>query len=195
MANALTLRAYVNTGSGAAWRDVATGEKLLFQKSGDFAYGATGAITVGEYNGGTHVISAANEDICTTTHQPNLEYSTDTGHYKLNGGSETALDATHPATTECLNIHVTCSPNAALTAASVFVYGTGEAEAPAGLTIYGVLQGAVSPVWASVAGSAAALNLGTATSAATHDKYFGLTLTPTANGSLTGTLKASVTVV
>jgi hypothetical protein len=195
MANTAVLRVYVDTGAGVAWRDWASGEILLLQKAGDFAYGVTGAITVNEYNGGTHLISAAHEEICTTAHPANLEFSTDTTHYKKDGGTETLMDSTHPATTDCFNLHVTCSPNAQLTAASVYIYGDTTADPPTGMTVYACKQGATSPAWTDIGGSGAALAFDTGGSAATHDRYFGLTCKPTANGSLTGTLYVSATVV
>ena len=104
------------------------------------------------------------------------------------------IGATVPATTECWNLHATCSPNAQVTAAGFFVYGATEADAPANCTVQGLKQSQTAP-WASVGGSAAAIAFAAAGSAATQDYYFGLTITPTANGALTGTLKCSMTFV
>ena len=195
MANALSLRAYYDAGAGAAWTALETGQKILFQKAGAFDAGATGAITVGEYNGGTHIVDASDAELCDTAHPANLARSTDAMHYKKDGGVETLMDSTHPAATDCFNVHVTCDPTAEITAASVFVYGASEAAAPSGVTFYAAKQGAASPAWTNIGGSAAALDLGTSASATTHDKYFALTCTPTSNGSKTATLKTSVTVV
>lgn len=196
MANALSLRAYYDDGTGAAWTALEYGQKILFQKAGAFDAGATGAITVGEYNGGTHIVDPpSDEELCDTAHPANLARSTDDTHYKKDGGAETLMDSTHPATTDCFNVHVTCSPNAEVTAATVFAYGDTEASAPSGVTVYACKQGAASPAWTNIGGSAAALDLGTSASAATHDRYVGLCVTPTSNGTKTATLKISVTVV
>ena len=193
MANTLSLRYY--GGAGPAWAALAADDKLYFQKLiGTLVYGALGAIPVSSYNGGTHVISAANDDVCSTNHQPNLAQGTTAAKVSVNGGAEVDIDASHPAVTECWNLHAVCSPDAEITACTFFVYRAAEANAPANCTVKGVVQGGTS-AWASVGGSGAALSLGTSSSAATHDKYFGLTITPTSNGALTGTLKCSATFV
>lgn len=191
MANAVTLRTYINTGGGAAWREMAADDKLYFQAAGAFSYGSGGAIAVSAYNGGTHTISAANADVCTTTHQRNVEYSSDATHCKIAGGGEVLLNTL--AITDCINLHTTCSPNAEITASSFFVYGAAEANPPSGVTVYGVKQG--DATWTDVGGSGAAYSLGTDASGATHDQYLALTVTPTSNGAKTGTLKCSVTLV
>ena len=193
MANALSLRYY--GGAGPAWAALAADDKLYFQAAaGTLAYGAGGAIAVAAYNGGTHVISAANADVCLTNHQPNLKQGTTTQKVIVNAAAEADIGATVPATTECWNLHATCSPNAQVTAAGFFVYGATEADAPANCTVKGLKQSQTAP-WASVGGSAAAIAFAAAGSAATQDYYFGLTITPTANGALTGTLKCSMTFV
>jgi hypothetical protein len=193
MANALSLRYY--GGAGPAWAALAADDKLLFQGAlGALNYGAGGAIAVSAYNGGTHIISVANADVCLTNHQPNLKQGTTTQKVIVNASAEVDIDATHPAITECLNLHATCSPNAEVTAASMFVYGSSEAAAPANCTVRGLKQAQTGP-WAPIGGSAAALDLGTGGSGATHDRYFGITITPTANGALTGTVKCSMTFV
>ncbi|MEN6545332.1 MAG: hypothetical protein ABFE07_04755 [Armatimonadia bacterium] len=195
MANTLALRMYYDPGTGLAWVVMDSGDEVHFQAAGAFNAGTSGAITVGEYNGGTHVVNSSNMELCTTAHPANLAYSTDTTHYKKDGGAETLMDSTHPATTDCLNVHATCSPNAEVTAATIFAYGDTEASAPSGVTVYACKQGAASPAWTNIGGSAAALDLGTSASAATHDRYVGLCVTPTSNGTKTATLKTSVTVV
>ena len=45
MANSLTPQAYYDAGGGAAWTEIEDTHKIYLQKSGSFAYGATGAIT------------------------------------------------------------------------------------------------------------------------------------------------------
>lgn len=195
MANVLSLRYY--GGAGPAWAALAANDKLFFQQSSgalDYGATATGPIPVGAYNGGTHIISVANADVCATNHQPNLKQGTTTQKVVVDAAAEVDIDATHPTITQCLNLHATCSPNAQVTAASFFVYGATEADAPANCTVKGLKQSQTGP-WASVGGSAAAIAFAAAGSGATQDYYFGLTLTPTANGALTGTLKCSMTFV
>lgn len=165
-------------------------DKLYFQKAGAFAYGAAGAITVNAYNDGLHVINSSNEDVCTSTHAVNLKYLT-SGTVSIAGGDSAALNTV--TTAQCLNFNIACDPAAEITAASFFVYGATEADAPTGMTVQGFEQG--DAAWANVAGSGNAKSLGTSASNTSHDFYIGLSITPTTNGALTGTLKCSATCV
>lgn len=198
MADTLTLRGYYNTGSGLAWTEVGATEKIYFQKNAAFSYGSGGAILVSDYNEYTHIIDASNVDVCDVAHQTNLEEGSTTAKVLINRAAEVTMDSTHPATTECFNAHLVCDPNGEVTAWTVFAYKTdgAETDAPVNCTVKAMLQGAASPAWASIGGSAAALSLGTSASGATHDKYFGLCVTPSARGSNTNiTLKISATIV
>jgi len=194
MANTLALEGYYDTGVGVAWTAVGATEKVWFQDATAFGYAAAKAIAVNGYNGGTHVIDAGNAEVCDTAHQANIEFSTDTTHYKLNGGVETLIDATHPATTECFRLHGAASPNAEITASGVFAYGGSEVAAPSGVTVYGVQPG-LAGAWADIGGSAARISLGTSASAADHYKYVAFTVKPTSNGAKTGTIKGDMTFV
>jgi len=194
MANALALQAYYDAGGGAAWTAVGATEKAYFQAAGAFAYGSGGAIAVSAYNGGTHIIDAANAELCDTAHPSNIAYSVDATHYSKDGGASTLIDATHPAATECFRLYGTCSPNAEITACGVYVYGAAEANPPAGCTVLAVAPG-VGAAWADIGGSAARMSLGTSVSAATHSKPFALTVTPSSNGAKTATLKGDMTFV
>jgi hypothetical protein len=196
MADTMTLLGY--GGAGPARIDLTTGLKIYFQKTGAFAYGATGAILVSDYNEGTHIISAANADLCETNHHPNLEEGTTTAKVKIAGEAEVTMTSTAPTINQCWNAHLACSPDGQVTAWTVFAYKTdgAETDTPVNCTVKAMLQGAANPVWGSIGGSAAALSLGTSASAATHDKYFGLCVTPSARGSNTNiTLKLSATIV
>lgn len=186
MANALALKVVYNS----SLQTIGATEKLYYQKSGAFAYGADGAITVGEYNGGFHVVNASNAELCTSAHPANLAYVA-SGTVSVNGGAPEAVSGVADAS--LLNVNVTCSPEAQLTAASAYVYGDTEADAPTGLTCYGFQGG--DAAWQDVGGSGAALDLGTSASAASHDLYLGLSVSPSSNGAKTGTLKVSVTIV
>ena len=128
--------------------------------------------------------------MCDTGHAVNLKYIA-AGTVQIAGGSTVDLDTV--TTAQCLDLLVSCDPNAELTAASMFVYGATEADAPAGLVAKGFKQG--DAAWAAVGGSGAALALGTDASGATHHKYFGLSFAPSSNGAKTATLKLSATVV
>lgn len=194
MANTLALEAYYDSGGGSAWTAVGATDKAYFQASGAFAYGSGGAITVGEYNGGTHIINASNTELCTTAHPANIEYSSDVTHYKKDGGAETAIDATHPATTDCFRLHGACSPNAEVTASYIYAYGATEADAVSGATVYAVQPG-VAAEWEDIGGSGNSKSLGTSVSAADHYLYIAITVTPTSNGAKSGTLKGSMTFV
>lgn len=168
-------------------------DKLLLQAAGAFdATGlAGGAILINTWNGGFHIVNSGNTELCTSVHPPNLQYLTDST-VSIAGAGSAAL--TTVTTAQCLDLLGSCSPNAALTAASFFIYdGSTEANAPAGLTCKGFQQG--DSAWVSVGGSAAAKDLGTHASGATHHKYFGISVSPTSNGAKTATLKVSMTFV
>ena len=187
MANTLALKVVYNSALTA----IGATDRLLFQAAGAFAYGAAGAIALNDYNGGFHIIDASNNELCTSAHPPNLKYIA-SGTVQIAGGGTVNLNTV--TTAQCLNLLVSCSPNAQVTACSIFVYdGSTEANGPANWTVKGFKQG--DSAWSNVAGSGNALSLGTDSSGATHNFYFGLSLSPTANGALTATLKLSATVV
>ena len=192
MANAIALQVVYNPGGGPALTAIGATDKLLWQKAGAFDAGITGAIAVAAYNGGFHIVNAANAELCAAGHPVNLQRGSANGKVLIDGAAE--VDVSGVTTAQCLDIYVTCSPNAAVTAASVFAYdGSTEATAPAGLSVLAFKQAAAA--FASIGGSAAALDLGSGASGASHHRYFGMSVTPTSNGSKTGTLKTSVSVV
>jgi hypothetical protein len=186
----LTLKTIYDSGAGPALTAIGATDKLWWQAAGAFAYGAGGAILITEYNGGFHIIDASNAELCDTGHAVNLKYI-DTDSVQIAGGS--TVDLSTVTTAQCLNLLISCDPNAEVTAASFFCYGAAEADPPAGLTVKGFEQGDTD--WSDVGGSAAAKALGTSESAAAHNFYFGLSVSPTSNGAKTGTLKLSATVV
>ena len=197
MANVLSLLYY--GGAGPGWAALAADDKIFFQQTAgalDYGATATGPIPVDSYNGGMHIISAANADVCLTNHQPALGQGSTAAKFSVNGVGDMDISAIAPLITQCLNIHAACSPNAAITAASFFAFKPGGAEtvAPDNCTIKGLLYGETDP-WADIGGSAAAIDMQASASAATHDRYVGLTVVPTANGALTATLKFSETFV
>lgn len=191
MANAVTLKAVYDAGSGSALTEIGTTNKLYWQKAGAFAYGAGGAIPAGEYNGGFHIIDASNVELCDAAHPVNLARGTANGKVSINGAAE--VDVSTVTTAQCLNILASCSPNAEVTAFSIFAHGATEADPPAGLTVLGFKQGAAA--FADIGGSAAALDLGTGASAAAHNRYVGISVSPTSNGAKTATIVVNVTVV
>jgi hypothetical protein len=191
MANTLALKAVYDPGSGPALQTISATDKLYWQKTGAFAYGATGAIPVGTWNDKFHIIDSGNAELCDTADAVNLKYIA-SGTVAIAGGGTVNLNTV--TTAQCLNLLASCSPNAEITAASFFVYGATEADVPAGCSIYGFEQG--DAAWdTTIAGSAAAHDLGASGSAATHNYYVGLSIMPTTNGAITGTLKFSVTFV
>lgn len=192
MANTLSLKVVYNPGGGEALTAIGETDKLYFQKSGAFSFGSGGAVASGSYNGGFHIISAADAELCAAGHPTNLARGTANGKVSINGASE--VDVSTVTTAQCLNLLAECSPNAEVTAASMFVYdGSVEANVPTNWTWLAFKQGGAA--FAACGGSAAALDLGTGESAATHNRYFGVSNTPTSNGELTGTMKCSMTFV
>jgi len=191
MADSVALQLNTDEGPGVTWNAMGATDVLRFQKSGAHDATSAGRILVGDANGGMHVETAAGADVCDVAHAHNIAYVA-AGTCQIDGGE--TEDVANILTTECIRAHVTCDPtNGAVTAAEAFVYGATEADAPTGFTAYGVKQGGAS--WSDIGGSAAALDLGTSASAASHDLYFAVSVVPTARGSLTGTLKVAVELV
>lgn len=191
MADSVALQLNINSGSGVAWEAMGATDVLRMQKAGAHDNTSAGRILLTESNGGMHVETAAGADVCDVAHAHNVAYVA-AGTCQIDGG--VTEDVANLLTTECIRAHVVCDPtNAEITASEFFVYGATEADAPAGFTAYGVQQS--DAAWANVGGSAAAYDLGTSGSAATHDLYFALSVVPTARGSLSGTLKVSVELV
>ncbi len=191
MANVMTLNVIYDAGGGPEWTEIEEGHKLYFQKAGAFEYGPDGAIMEEEANGGFHIIDASNLELCDTGHPVNLAYGSAAGKVSINGAEEVDVDTV--TTAQCINANLACDPNAEVTASELFAYGDSEAEAPDNMTLYGFQQG--ESAWEDIGGSGNAISLGTSESAAEHDFYFGLSLVPSGNGALTGTLKVSATVV
>ena len=191
MADSVSLRLNINSGSGVAWEAMGATDVLRFQKAGAHDPTSSGRILVGDANGGMHVETDAGVDVCDVAHAHNVAYVA-AGTCQIDGGE--TEDVANLLTTECINAHVVCDPtNGEVTAAEAWVYGATEADAPTGFTAYGVKQGGAS--WSDIGGSAAALDLGTSASAASHDLYFAVSVVPTARGSLSGTLKVAVELV
>jgi hypothetical protein len=191
MADSVALQLNTDEGPGVTWNAMGATDVLRMQKAGAHDATSAGRILVGEANGGMHVETDAGVDVCDVAHAHNIAYVA-AGTCSIDGaGTE---DVANILTTECIRAHVVCDPtNGAVTAAEAFVYGSTEADAPTGFTAYGVKQAGAS--WSNIGGSAAALDLGTSASAATHDLYFAVSVVPTARGSLSGTLKVAVELV
>ena len=191
MADSVALQLNIYSGSGVAWESMGATDVLRMQKAGAHDNTSAGRILVGEANGGMHVETAAGADVCDVAHAHNIAYVA-SGTCSIDGGE--TENVTNILTTECIRAHVVCDPtNGEVTAAEAWVYGSTEADAPTGFTAYGVKQGGAS--WSDIGGSAAALDLGTSASAASHDLYFAISVVPTTRGSLSGTLKVAVELV
>jgi len=186
MANTLTLKVNYN----GSLQTIGATDKLYWQKAGPFAYGAAGAILVGEYNDGFHIVNSSNDELCTSAHPTNLKYVS-SSTVSIDGGA--AVDLNTVTTSQCLDLNVTCSPAAEIIESSFFVYGSSEENTPVGIRVKGFKQGDTS--WSDVGGSANALSLGISSFNTEHNKYFGLSVMPITNGALSGTLKCSVTCV
>lgn len=166
-------------------------DKLYFQNAGAFAYGATGAITVNNYNDGFHIINSSNEDVCVTTHATNLKYLTD-ATVSVNGGPSINVSAI--SANQCLLFNIISDTAIEVPSATFFVHGASESSAPTGITVKGFEQG--NSQWYNVGGSSNARSLwGEASTSTDHQYYIALSVMPTTNGALTGTLKCSATCV
>lgn len=191
MADSVALQLNIDSGAGVGWEAMGETDVLRMQKAGAHDATTKGRIIVGEANGGMHVETYAGADVCDVQHAHNVAYVA-AGTCSIDGAATEPV--TNLLTTECIRAHVVCDPtNAEITAAEFYVYGATETDAPTGFTAYGVKQS--DSAWANVGGSAAAYDLGTSVSAATHDLYFALSVVPTARGSLSGTLKVAVELV
>lgn len=137
-------------------------------------------ITVGAFNGGTHVRSSGGVDDSASNTPNNVKYIA-SGTADWGDGTEACANML--ASEATLNIDVTYDSNITVTDVSFFAYdGTTETSAPTNLDVYAFEFG--DSAWVNCDGSAAALTLGDSTTPATsHDFYIALSVSPSAVGT------------
>jgi len=113
---------YYGTGAGAAWTDVGA-NNLAFTGDG----GHDDTVEVGEWQGGTHVVSGTpGNDVCTDPHAPNVKY-VDATHFDSGGGVEDLNDANLLATEVSCRLHFSHGSAVSLKDMAIFAYdGTTE---------------------------------------------------------------------
>lgn len=137
-------------------------------------------ITVGAFNGGTHVRSSGGSDSSSANSPKNSKYIA-SGTVDVGGGTVAVSSVT---TANCpLKINVSYDSNITITNVKMFAYnGTTEATAPTNLDVYLAEQG--DSAWVNADGSGSALTLGDKTTGATsHDFYVLMSVSPSAVGT------------
>jgi len=138
------------------------------------------SITVGAYNGGTHVRSSSGTDSSSANSPKNSKYIA-SGTVDVGGGTVAVSSVT---TANCpIKIAVGYDTNITVTDITMFAYdGTTPATAPTNLDVYLAEQG--DSAWVNADGSAAALTLGDSTTpATTHNFYVLMSVSPSAVGT------------
>lgn len=143
-------------------------------------------ITVGAYNGGTHVRSSGGADDSTGNTPNNVKFISAGGG---TGGDSQAdwgdgtedLDAMTDAEAT-LKVTIAESSNITVTSITMFAYdGTTATEAPTAMNVYMAEQGDAN--WTQAHGSGSALTITDSTTPATgHDFYVAISASPTTVG-------------
>lgn len=137
-----TWEVYANT---PAWMGVGANTIVFSSSLTDL----TAPITVGVWNGGTHLGSGdPGTDQCGTTHVPNVEYVSNT-QFKLNGGGTETLNDTNLVATEAgLRVKFTDAASVAISNARFYSFdGTTEANEAVGIEAYAFEQGVGATAW------------------------------------------------
>lgn len=112
----------------------------------------TAPITVGVWNGGTHLGTGdPGSDQCGTTHVPNIEYVSNT-QFKLNGGATETISNANLAQTECtLRIKFTDASSVATSNARFYSFdGTTETTEAVGIEAYAVEAQVAASSWTQI---------------------------------------------
>lgn len=137
-------------------------------------------ITVGSFNGGTHVRSSGGTDSSSGNGPKNSKYLT-SSTVDVGGGS---VAVSSVSTANCpLKINVTYDSNITISGVKMYAYdGTTTTNAPTNLDVYLAEQG--DSVWVNADGSASALTLNDhGTGATSHDFYVMISASPSAVGT------------
>jgi len=119
----------------------------------------TAPITVGVWNGGTHLGSGdPGTDQCGTTHVPNVEYVSNT-QFKLNGGTTETISDGNLAATECtLRVVFTDASSVAISNARFYCFdGTTETTEAVGIEAYAVEGQVSASTWTQINDDSASL--------------------------------------
>ena len=137
-------------------------------------------ITVGAYNGGTHVRSSGGANDSSANTPKNSKYIA-SGTVDIGGGT-VALSSISTANSP-LKITVGYDTNITVTGITMYAYdGTTPATAPTNLDVYLAEQG--DAAWVNADGSGAALTLGdSSTPATSHPFYVLMSVSPSAVGT------------
>lgn len=186
----ITFEGYM--GSGPSWTDLGS-NTLVFSSS---LTDLTAAITVNEYNDGTHAGSGdPGTDQCGTNHMNNVKFLTTTT-MSVNGGASEAINDTNLTQTECtLRLHFNHSSAVAVTNARLYMYkpSVGTTTKADDITCYAFERGVSATQWTLINdtgttggdNSGERLNLADSASATDHYWYVAISVSPAAVGSHT----------
>lgn len=161
-----------------------------------------GNIVVNSYQDYIHIYDSGDTTHrCSAAHVHNVKPLTSTT-YSLNGGGSVALDATHPATTECPFKFIFSDGNSVQTSAATFYFYNGTTDATGMVDVLPQAIERGNTAWPNFAttgvnGSGAALSLADqATPATTHNFYIAVAVAPTQTGAKTvGKMKIVLTYI
>jgi hypothetical protein len=148
------------------------------------------AIKAGEYQDSTHVESSVGGNSSSGNTPYNTKY-VDATHVSINGGASALLTTT---TTGNAPLKINFSHGSAVAVTSWLFYaydGSVTTNAPANCTVKAALAGAST--WSQPHGSASAIDLGSSTSAMSHDRYVAVSYSPTTVGAKTLSFSNEVT--
>lgn len=147
-------------------------------------------ITVGEYNGSTHVKTSADADKSSGNTPRNNKYISGT-EVSVDGGATKNLSTI--TTAECaLKINFSHTSSVAVESAIFYAYdGTTTTNAMAGTTVQAAEQGDTN--WTQVDGSGSAVALADNTAATSHDYFIPISASPTSVGAKSGKERVELT--
>ena len=137
------------------------------------------AITVGEYQDGTHVRLSGGTEKEAANNPHNTKYLT-SSTMSLNGAASANL-STLTTGNSPLKINVTHDNSVAISAIKLYAYdGTTTTDEPTDTTVYVAEQG--DSDWTATAGSGTALTVTNSDAATSHDFFFAISVKPDAVG-------------
>jgi hypothetical protein len=179
------MASFITTVQGVTPTTVNSTSKVVF---GRYSFGSP--IKVGDYNTGTYVASAANTNLSSgNTPINNMYVSANT--VSINGN--TAVNTNTVSSANCsLKLNFQDTANVQITAWTLYAYnGTTEATPPSGVTCLAAPY--LANGWQNINGSANSVNLGTSSTANSHDKFVMISITPTSVGSKNWNYKQDIT--
>lgn len=179
---------YANT---PGWFDIASNTIVFSGSASDLS----AAITVGEWQAGTHLGNGdPGTDQCGTNHVPNVQYISNT-QFDGGGGTE-ALNDTNLAQTECtLRINFTDAASVATSSARLYAYdGSTTTNEAVGVEVYAFERGVSATTWTQINddsgnvggdNSGERLGLSDQSAATEHTFYIALSASPESVGAKT----------